>query len=266
MNDLTLKLGLSFMIFLLMFTSITFAIPGIPHQFYGDVKINGNPAPDGTQIVAKIGNNVVGTTTTLNGKYGYAPNVFLIADPNGDYTGKTIYFYVNNKLAITYPFQNGGNTKLDLSITTSEGGGTSGGTGGGGTTGGGGGGVTIETHEETNITQETEMQTQGNESQCIEKWVCTPWSECKNGVQTRTCTEVNNCGTDIHKPFETQPCTLIQGEEGETTNKTTGLGGNQTIGLGGITGFIVSNPAPIFGGIFAVMVILAILIYWKALH
>ncbi len=41
---------------------------------------------------------------------------------------------------------------------------------------------------------------------CTESWSCSEWSECINRTQTRTCTDINNCGTEINKPAESQDC------------------------------------------------------------
>lgn len=42
---------------------------------------------------------------------------------------------------------------------------------------------------------------------CRENWNCTEWSECfSQGFQTRTCTDLNNCRTELKKPNETQDC------------------------------------------------------------
>jgi subtilisin family serine protease len=57
--------------------------------------------------------------------------------------------------------------------------------GGGGNGGGGGGGTVIE---------------------CIESWVCSPWSVCANNSQTRICVDQNKCNTTNDKPNETQWC------------------------------------------------------------
>jgi len=43
---------------------------------------------------------------------------------------------------------------------------------------------------------------------CTENWDCTDWSACVGGVQTRTCTDLNECGTEINKPSESQVCTV----------------------------------------------------------
>jgi hypothetical protein len=41
---------------------------------------------------------------------------------------------------------------------------------------------------------------------CVENWSCTEWSECIEGKQTRTCTDLNDCGTFVHKPAEMRDC------------------------------------------------------------
>lgn len=44
-------------------------------------------------------------------------------------------------------------------------------------------------------------------SYCTENWDCTSWNECnENNLQTRTCNDLNECGTIINKPDETQDC------------------------------------------------------------
>lgn len=41
---------------------------------------------------------------------------------------------------------------------------------------------------------------------CTENWQCTEWSECNNGIQTRTCVDINNCGTITAKPYTMRGC------------------------------------------------------------
>jgi len=41
---------------------------------------------------------------------------------------------------------------------------------------------------------------------CAESWSCTDWSSCLAGTQTRTCTDVDACGTITSKPAESQNC------------------------------------------------------------
>lgn len=43
-------------------------------------------------------------------------------------------------------------------------------------------------------------------SSCTPNWQCTAWSTCSSGVQTRTCTDSNNCGVSTGRPSEVQAC------------------------------------------------------------
>ncbi|MBD3312046.1 hypothetical protein GF352_01155 [archaeon] len=43
---------------------------------------------------------------------------------------------------------------------------------------------------------------------CTPNWTCTDWSGCVDGVQTRTCTDVNECNTTTDKPDESRSCEL----------------------------------------------------------
>ena len=42
---------------------------------------------------------------------------------------------------------------------------------------------------------------------CTPSWSCGSWSSCTNNLQTRTCTDSNNCGVTTGKPVESQSCT-----------------------------------------------------------
>ena len=41
---------------------------------------------------------------------------------------------------------------------------------------------------------------------CTESWTCTNWNICANGIQSRTCSDTNSCGSIGLKPNETQSC------------------------------------------------------------
>lgn len=41
---------------------------------------------------------------------------------------------------------------------------------------------------------------------CTENWDCSVWSVCMSNQQTRTCTDLNSCGTTSLKPAITQSC------------------------------------------------------------
>ncbi|MBR9677591.1 hypothetical protein GOV04_05620 [Candidatus Woesearchaeota archaeon] len=56
---------------------------------------------------------------------------------------------------------------------------------------------------------------------CVESWSCTAWSQSTCG--TRTCTDSNNCGTQILKPTESITC--ITGDGGGGDGGGGGMGG-----------------------------------------
>jgi len=106
-------ISIVFLVFLIGFAS---AVPGIPHQFYGNVNVNGIKA-DINIITATIGGKNY-STITKNGFYGIAPDVFFVEDPDGINAGKEINFYVGGKKAKTYIFKNNELTRLDFSLST----------------------------------------------------------------------------------------------------------------------------------------------------
>ncbi|MBU3942027.1 MAG: hypothetical protein KKF74_03890, partial [Nanoarchaeota archaeon] len=64
----------------------------------------------------------------------------------------------------------------------------------------------------------------GSSLRCIPDWQCTKWSKCsKEGTQTRTCTDKNNCRTTAGKPTETQSCNYIPPKKIETKKKKESL-------------------------------------------
>ncbi len=55
---------------------------------------------------------------------------------------------------------------------------------------------------------------------CTEDWSCTEWDECLDGIQKRTCTDLNECGTITSMPSETQSCSAEGGTEDGITEDT----------------------------------------------
>jgi hypothetical protein len=53
------------------------------------------------------------------------------------------------------------------------------------------------------------------EAECVEDWICNVWSECREGVQTRDCADMNFCGTTAQKPAIEKDCVSAakRGEE-----------------------------------------------------
>lgn len=114
-------------------------VPALPHAFYGELKINGVPAPAGTVVEARGAGVLTGTegsplTTTVTGMYGGEGALTPKLVVQGDIAdGAAISFYVNGTAAVqTAQWQSGAVTRLDLSVTVSSGGSNVGGGGGGG--------------------------------------------------------------------------------------------------------------------------------------
>src|SRR4030042_638987 len=89
--------------------------PGLPHQFYGTVTINGAAAAPTTAVAAYL-NGALNASTTVDslGRYGYSP-IFTLTGSGGE----TVTFFVGGTQAgQTYTFAAGGITRLDLTVTT----------------------------------------------------------------------------------------------------------------------------------------------------
>ena len=89
--------------------------PGLPHQFYGTVTINGAAAAPGTAVAAYV-NGALNASTTVDslGKYGYSP-IFNVTGSGGE----TVTFFVGGtQAAQTATFATGGITRLDLTLNT----------------------------------------------------------------------------------------------------------------------------------------------------
>ena len=191
------------LIVIILVTAIVSAQYGIPNQFWGTVTDNnGNQAPDGVLITAKIDGKDVAATTTKSGNYGYEP-IFYIQDPNKNRDGKKIEFFINSVKVAEATFKNGATEELNLitsenfgvSLPSNTGGNTGssgGGSGGGGGGSSGGGGVIIK-----KPTPETT---------CVPSWECSDWLDCIGTVQKRVCADVNSCGTNEDKPEEERSC------------------------------------------------------------
>jgi len=79
---------------------------------------------------------------------------------------------------------------------------------------------------------------------CTENWICTEWSSCVDGKETKTCTDSHDCGTEANKPETSRYCILEQI-----------LVGAEDLGLGGI---LVAS-----GIILAIVVMILLLVKEK---
>ncbi len=101
------------------------AVPQMPHQLYGTVTFSGSPASAGVAVSARIGGQVFASTVTdASGRYGYSPTFKVPADDpdtptkEGGVAGDIIGVLVADSLATTVPFQIGGSTNRDLTLST----------------------------------------------------------------------------------------------------------------------------------------------------
>lgn len=194
------------------------AAPGIPNQIWGTVTYNGAPAPDGMSVTAKINGVDVASTTASGGTYA-----LIVADPNQNRAGKTIALFVKGiSTGMETAFCTGCVTEMNLAVTESVSSPPASSPPSGGGSGGGGGSApatqnTVTPPQNNTAASGGVQVTSAESAQCIEKWTCSEWGTCDNGVKRRDCNDLNKCGTNINEPFESQPCTI---EERETAQST----------------------------------------------
>jgi len=97
--------------------------PNLPVILYGNVNIDGNPAPPGTAISAKVGDSLIGTTN-IHTSGTYSENDELPVSASSD--GAKVDFYVNNikatsSIAFTYNSNDAGkHVQVDLNVQTKQ--------------------------------------------------------------------------------------------------------------------------------------------------
>jgi len=94
---------------------------------------------------------------------------------------------------------------------------------------GGGGGTTRGSPEEE------------EDNSCTENWNCGSWSSCVGGVQTRTCTDWNICGTNELEPTYMRSCEEEGEEKEETIIEMLNEGFDEEAGAGLITGAAIAS-------------------------
>ncbi len=120
--------------------------PNLPVILYGTVNIDGNPAPSGTAISAKVGDSLIGTTK-IHTAGSYRDNDELPVSASSD--GAKVDFYINNikatsSIAFTYNSNDAGkHVQVDLNVQSAQPVGTSRNPGSSGSGGGSGGGGNV---------------------------------------------------------------------------------------------------------------------------
>jgi hypothetical protein len=94
-------------------------VPPFPNIFTGNVTINGEPAPAGTQVFIRVGRYVSEWVVTRDGRYG-----FITVGPPSEtgFRGEPLIFYVNgipiDKGIVFDPSQDEPIVTVDLALTT----------------------------------------------------------------------------------------------------------------------------------------------------
>jgi len=100
------------------------AVPPLPSSFWGQVRLEGRPAPAGMTVVALVDGLVCGRTHTLRleGQSVYALNCLgddpSTLDVEGGTEGDTVSLAVDGAVVATAPWRGGTNVRLDLHVVT----------------------------------------------------------------------------------------------------------------------------------------------------
>jgi len=61
-------------------------------------------------------------------------------------------------------------------------------------------------NDKSNLTIKSIHEEISATSKCTPDWNCAGWSNCVEGTKTRTCEDLNECGTNNRKPLESKTC------------------------------------------------------------
>ena len=185
---------------LLSFLSISFvsSLPvDPPHAFRGEVRYNDGELFENGILFAEIDGIILETGEITNGIYGFWES-FIVKSG----TGGIIYFYVDSFSDSVGEFIFSALEVTELNL------------------------VINESSPEEPIPAQKETRTRKSTFSpnfCYTNWECGSWSECNNGIKTRTCSDKNHCETPYNKPFESTGCQVIeeskvQEDQGKTIN------------------------------------------------
>jgi len=229
----------AFLASLFLLVNISLALPC---AFFGEVKLDG-ALTNGTYVAAYYTNGTF-ISQGVEPSAGFGHYSIAVNAP-----GENIMLKIKG-IAIdqgTQFCENGEPNYLDISastpaVTTTT---TPGSSGGDGSSSSGGSAATT-----TTIATTTTLPSGGGVTTttvCQEKWKCSAWSACRDGIETRLCYDENMCGTDLNKPFESQPCSV---QEAPSANSITAL----LIGA-------LSDPLTV--AIIIILIAIILYILWK---
>lgn len=98
---------------------------------------------------------------------------------------------------------------------------------------------------------------------CAPNWSCSSWSSCVNSLQTRSCTDSNNCGTTEGRPALSQSCSNAPASSETPSVSETGVPatGNNTTAPAGPTGMFLGVENTTWYGAIAGLAIIGLLVY-----
>lgn len=165
-----------------------------PNGFYGSAKFSNNTNIDG-EIVAKINNQIVSSAEIVDGFYD-----MVVQSDNID----TIFFYIDGEFIEDIEFGYSGEIReLNFVIQVSD------------------SSVNFSNNSnsgnfQTEKTKNIGFKQIGNF--CEPNWKCSEWEDCVNKIKERKCSDLNNCGVDYRKPFETTGCENSEIMKTESSN------------------------------------------------
>jgi hypothetical protein len=96
-----------------------------------------------------------------------------------------------------------------------------------------------------------------SDSSCTPDWQCGSWSECVDGKQSRTCADVNDCGSAEGMPDGTQSCVVVTQPVNTTPVTTT----TKKKGFFGTVGSVITAPVTfVFGNRTRAFIFLGVLV------
>lgn len=154
----------------------------MPIQIYGAIEPG---LPDGTIISFRLNGIEIASTEIKNNTYGYDEKIFFEVDDESTirkegYAERDIVrVYIEDIEVIELSYFEPGENEKYINIPVSK----------------------------RNLIA-TKAAYAAIERSCIPNWQCEEWSECINGAQTRTCVDVNECGTEQGKPEQERECEI----------------------------------------------------------
>jgi hypothetical protein len=189
-----------------------------PIQVYGKISPG---LPDGTRISFRVMNTEIASALLKNNTYGEDSKMYFSMDDisttakEGYMPGDIVRVYIEDVEVAEYSYFEGISNRKDINLP---------------------------------VDKRTEISTKAAllamQRSCTPEWQCSEWSKCAEGVQTRVCNDINNCGILENKPDESTSCTMPPSieqpiTEERTKDKTLGIIITAILAIG-IIGLIVS--------------------------